>query len=270
MQKAQYKDATDTGSGPSPSIWGNCPVLDFILDPAAGTYFFDDFIDIPVITTPTITTEAAWGGTRYKAFGSAGGTLVSGGSLNGDVVLTETDDDQGVSIATIALPFKIIIGGGNLWFEARIKTNSATNTKHGFFLGLMDSATLSATVPIAADGTLADENLVGFHRLEGDGDKVDTVYKADGVTAVTVGADAATIAADTYIKLGIKYDDSTNILSFYADGAKLADTKTIPSAAGTDFPNDVTMGLVLAMLCASNDDAIVTMDWWRCAQQRVS
>jgi len=268
--KPTHKDATDTGTGPSGSIWHNCPVLEILSDPKKGIYFYDDFVDIPVLTTPTITTQAAWGGHRYAAFGSSGGTLVSGGSQFGDIVLTETDDNEGVSIKTISTPFKIIIGGGDVWFEARLKTNTISDTEHGFFIGMADSLTLSATVPIAAAGTLADENFVGFHRLEGDGDKVDTVYKADGVTQVTVGTDAGTLVADTYTKLGFYYNDTTNVLSFYQDGAKLTDTKTIPSAAGTDFPNDVNMGLVLAMLCASNNDAIVTMDWWRAAQLRVS
>lgn len=260
--------SADTTRGPSPNIWASCPVLDFIENPALGTYFYDDFTKVPVLVTPTITTQANYGG-GYKAFGSSGGTIISNSELGGGIILTESDDNEGFSLATIALPFKIIIGGGDFWFEARLKTNTVSDTEHGFVLGLWEQQTLSATIPIAAAGTLADANFVGFHRLEGDGDQIDTVYKANGVTQVTVQADAlpSALTADTYIKLGMTYTETDRKLRFYANNIQLTTTKTIPSAAGTDFPNDVQMGLCLAALCASNNDAIINLSWWRAAQR---
>lgn len=270
MQKIQYKGGLSTENSsayPSKEIWGDCPVGDILLDPTVGYHFYDDFLSFPTITTPTITTQAAWAN-GYKAFGSSGGTITmpTAASLVGGVVLTETDDNEGVGLATIQLPYKIIQGGGKLWFEARFKTNVIDNTKHGLVCGLWGSQTLSATVPIAADGTLADLNFVGFHRLEGDGDMLDTVYKADGVTQVTVQADAITLVADTFVKVGMVFDPTTGVLTFYKNGVALSTTKSIPTAAGTDFPNDVQLGLCFAQLCASSDDAISTLSWWRCAQ----
>lgn len=257
----------------SPNIWADCPWLEMLQCPGVGVTFFDDFMYPPVLVTPTITTQANYGG-GWKAFGSSGGTIISDGSRGGGLVLTESDDNEGFGLATIALPFKIIRGDGAFWFECRMKTNTITDTEHGFFVGLLDSATLSATVPIAAAGTLADENFVGFHRLEGDGDQLDTVYKADGVTQVSVQTDAlaatpvsSALVADTYFKIGMKYDPVTFEFSWYYNNLKLSSTKTVPSAAGTDFPNDVNMGLVIAALCASNNDAIITVDWIRAAQR---
>lgn len=264
----QYKDATDTKTGPSPSVWGNCPVADFLERPDTGLYQFDDFDRSPILTTPTITTQANYGN-GYKAFGSSGGTIVPGTGQYGDIVLTETDDNEAVILADINLPFKIIRGGGDVWFECRLKTNTITDARHGIFVGFVEQQTLAAIIPIVDAGTLADANFVGFHRLEGDGDKVDCIYKANGVTEVTVQADAATLVADTYIKLGMRYKDANSTLYFYVDGAQVASVVVI-AAAGTDFPNDVTMGKCLAVKCASADDAIVTMDWWGAAQARVS
>lgn len=261
----------DTARGPSKSIWNRCPVLEIIRDPSRGIYFFDDFEKNPVITTPTITTQAAYG-QGYKAFGSSSGTLLSGGSEFGDIVLTSpATDNAGVGIATIGLPFRITRAYSHLVFEARVKTNTITDTQNGFLLGLMDSQTLSATVPITAAGAIADVNIVGFRKDEADGDNLDTVYKADGVTAVTVQSDVVTsanstsgsaLAANSYYKLGMSFDVGNNVLTYFVNGIPLSSTKTIPSAAGTDFPNDVTMGLVLAMLNATATGYTVTMDWW--------
>ena len=264
--------SANTNREPSQTIWGKCPIDQILNGRANGIYLFDDFDTFPHITTPTITTQAViYGKLFYKAFGSSGGTLLSGGSQFGDVILAETTVDEGVNLATISLPFKIIRSEANFAFECRLKASHIANDEAGFFVGLQASQTLSATVPIAAAGTLADNNFVGFHRLEGDGDQIDAVYKADGVTQVTQLADAistsnnttAALVADTYIKLGMLFNASTYVLTWYINGIPLTTPKTVPSAAGTDFPNDVNMGLCLAMLVGSGAaDNTVTMDWW--------
>lgn len=257
----------NTGRERSEHIWGNCPWQRIASGELNGVTFFDDFNTIPVLVTPTITTQANYGN-GWKAFGSSGGTIVSGGAAEGGtIVLTETDDNEGVSIATISLPFKIINTYGSFWWEARLKTSVITDTESGFFAGLVEQQTLSATIPIAAAGTLADANFVGFHRLEGDGDQMDTVYKANGVTQVSAADQLHTaLVADTYTKIGMKYNSGDNYFRFYQNNLELGTKYALPSAAGTDFPNDVFMGICFAMLCASSNDSILTIDWVRAAQ----
>jgi len=134
-------------------------------------------------------------------------------------------------------------------------------------VGLREDTAITNGVPIATAGTIADENLVGFHALEGDGDQFDTIYKANGVTQVTVKADAITLVADTYVKLGMHYNDRNRILTFFKDGVALDDTKTIPSAAGTDFPNDVDLCMTfVTMMAAGSTPGYPVIDWWGCAQ----
>lgn len=263
----------------SPGIWHNVNVAAIQENATFGNYMYDDFSWAPVLTTPTITTEALYA-RGYKAFGSSGGTIVPAGlSRGGGLTFTETDDNQGFSLATIARPFRIARTYGRFAFEARLKINNITDLDTNLFVGFGDSMTLSATVPLTATGTLADENLVGFHREEADGDQFNTSYKADGVTAVNVGTDVvntgnnttAAIVADTFFKLGMKFEPfgvhGANYLTFYINGIELADKKQIPSAAGTDFPNDVDLGFVIAGLCGSNNDSILTLDWWAAAQE---
>lgn len=254
---------------PSPFIWGDCP-WEAIRSGAVAGYArhweFDGFK-----TSTNVNAAEAYWSEGLKVFGSDGAAIAAVDQQFGAVSLTSDGDNEGLSIAQFGQPLQIDQGKGKLWFEARIKTSTITDTKHGIFLGLCDSTALTATVPIAAAGTLADLNFVGFHRLEGDGDQIDCVYKANGVTQVTQEADALPTAyvlvADTYIKLGLKYfADADYTLRWYANGVKL-DEKAIPAADGTDFPNDVRLGWVLAILNATaTTPGTTTVDWVRVAQ----
>lgn len=255
----------NTNRNPSMSIWGDCPIQEIEQGSVQGWHFFDDFVNF-LFTVPT--TEANAG--LYKGFSSTGGLMDEGDEIGGSVAFGSDGDNEGASIASRQLPFQVSASCGDFWFECRVKSSTIADTKHGIFVGLIDSCTLSATVPIAAAGTLADENFVGFHRLEGDGDQFDTVYKADGVTQVTVKADAVTIAADTYVKLGMRYSARDSKLYFFADGVRLPDSKTIPSNTGTDFPADVRMGLIFAVLNATaSTPGTAEIDWWKAAQLAV-
>jgi hypothetical protein len=240
-------DVNDADSKFSPFIWKDCPIREIEDGTIEGWYDKDDFMSFVPVSAGAV---ASFGG--YYGFADTGGTVVVADEVGGAVTLSSDGDNEGASIARQVKPFQISRSHGKLWFEARVKTSTITDTKHGFFLGLIDTATLSATVPIAAAGTLADENFVGFHRLEGDGDQVDVVYKADGVTQVTVEADSLDVAlvADTYTKLGFIYNPADYVLTFYQNGVKTT-SYTVVAAEGTDFPNDVRMGFVLAVLNAT-------------------
>jgi hypothetical protein len=271
IHKLNSQSTANTDRWPTPSIWGDCPVVEMAEQPnRIGTFFREDWTKIPILATPTITTQANYGN-GWKAFGSSGGTAIEANiEGGGGLILTESDDNEGIAFQTIQQPFKISRSHGKLWFECRLKVNTVADTRFGFIVGLWEETTLTVTDPIAAAGTLADHNFVGFHRLEGDGDEIDTVYKANGITQVTVEADAipsdTSLAADTYIKLGMVFDPRDRIMRWYFNGLQAATTKTIPSSEGDDFPNDVLLAPMVAMLCASGDDAIITWDWIQVAQ----
>lgn len=256
----------DTTSKPSGQLWQGCPNFnEFLNDPSLGFCQEDDFsqfVDVPAAG------EAPYG--KYHGFADTGGTVASAmaADVGNTAVFSSDGDNEGASIEFPSKPFKISRNRGKFWAECRIKTSTIADTKHGILFAAIATQTLSGTVPIAAAGTLADNDFVGFHRLEGDGDEWDTVYKAGGVTQVTVAANAKTIVADTYQKLGM-YFDGLQTLSFWVDGIQLADTKTIPDDTGTDFPADVGLGLCLAVLNATGSTpGNTTVDWWRAAQLR--
>jgi len=234
-------------------------------DPGVGFMMMDEFTDLGL--SGTITTIISNAGTgRYLVFGDAGATIAPDAAVGGGIVLTEATDDEAVSITTKQTPFQIIITGGNLWFEARIKTNTITTNKQAWFCGLMDATPQTSIVPLTATGTIADINCVGFHHPEANTTAFDCSYKADTVTAVEVNSDVGTLVAGTYVQLGMKFDTYSNQLTFYINGSPQTTKKTIPSAAGTDFPNDVCLAPVLAQVLAASASYTLTMDWWACAQ----
>lgn len=255
---------------PSPAIWEGCD-----WNPLTGYGDFDHFTKLAL--AGTLTTQI--GLDRYKAFASAGGTIGDGGAVGGVVkLLTDNTDNDSIAIADAVLPYKIsgIAGSktGKLRFEGCIKLASIADASCEAFLGLVGAQTLAAAVPITATAaTMADLNLVGFYRTESDGDAIAIVYKADGVNQVTVKAIAAVPVADEYIRLGFVFDPVTNTMTFYVNGQEVTGL-TVPvvaavlgATAGTDFPNDVTLGRCLAMRNAGGAINSVSMDWWGCHQE---
>ena len=271
----QYRDATDTTRGPSPAIWGDCPVLEILGQVGQGSggyHIYDDFLVGGI--TPTITTPIdLTGGAGYSAHGSSGATITYDDVAGGAVVLTEATDGESVVLYTEQHPFSITQGAGKFWFEARIKVGDIVTTANSFLIGLMDTTTPTDILPLTASGVTGDVNYVGFMQPEGDTTTFNASYKANGETEVEVNGAIGSLAADTYVKVGMVFDPTTsttgtaNQLAFFVDGTKQASYKTVPDATGDDFPADVRMGPVIALAVGAGAATdTLTMDWWRFAQ----
>lgn len=252
-----YKDEGPDAALPSQVIWADCPLLEMMAD-GRGAYFIEDFVSGGGA-------DATSG--PFGTFLDSGATLTYANEVNGALVLTEASDDDAASIFG-APAFQITKNGGKFWFEARIKTSNVTAAKQAFFVGLIDSTAVSNTSPLAADGTLASVNCVGFHGEEGNTTAFDTSYRANGVTAVVVNENVGTLAADTYVKLGMRFDPFDATLRFYIDGVEQASSKVIPDATGTDFPADVAMRWFIGHHLAASETETLTIDWVRVAQLR--
>jgi hypothetical protein len=254
--------AADQRNAPS-GFMADIPVLDMLEDPGIGIYWHRRFHSFK---SGTVNAANAYWAQGLNAFGSADGTITNLTTQEGGVALASTaTDNAGASISQACPPFRISRAAKTLWFEARVKTSTIADTKHDLFVGLMDTNTaLSATVPITAAGAVADVSCVGFFRPESakagagtGGATLNVTYKAAGVAAVVVANDVATLLADTYVKLGMRFDqragkfsNNDNALSFFVDGVKVAE-KVIPVAAGTDFPNNINLGFFMAVLNAT-------------------
>lgn len=276
MDGAVHFEGTYTDRRPSASVWGHFPYEAIKQGEVAGVIHEFDFETLP-ITVPT--TEGNFG--PYNAFSDTGGTITEDTTeLGGAWALGSDNDNEGASIRQGGACFQLALTKKRFCFEARILTSTITDTKHNIFLGLMENTPLTAIVPITALGALADKNLVGFKRPEsarstaGTGGAImNTVYKADGVTAVTIQNDAVTLVAGTYTKLGMKFEPredraGAGTLSFYQDGTRLTGYKVLPSTAGDDFPNDVLLAFVFAVVNATGTTpGTSSIDWVRVGQE---
>lgn len=268
-----HSTIADTSSGPSDSIWATAPIEEIQSTPGKGYHIFERFLLPGVLVTPTINTQAVYGN-GLKAFGDTGSTILSTsgattGRGGGLVLLTDGTDNDAISIANIALPFQIIQGGGDVFFEARWKLLGIAANAQGIFCGLMEQQTLATAIPLTAANppVVADSNYIGFFKGEAAA-TFNAVYKANGVTAVNIKASAGTLVADTYVKTGFYYNDTAKILRMYVNGLQVGADYTLATAAGTDFPNDVPLGFCLAMKNgsgAANLDTC-TLNWYRAAQ----
>lgn len=223
--------ATSSQRGPSYSLWKGktpCPVRDFIEDPAAGMYFFDDFLlcgQIPVATGGTsVTNMGQWG-----LYCSQGGLLTDMALEGGAISIGSDGDQESVTLASLAGSFRItttstLALNSTLWFETRVSVGTIATTKSDVFVGLCDklvtSNLLVNTIPISTtDDTLSTvPNLIGFHRKSGTGNDWSFVYQLAGGTAVyptglttlmttVTGSAAVAQSGQTgWVKLGFLFD----------------------------------------------------------------
>ena len=269
MNTQQYSGSSvaDTSRRRS-NFWADSRVSEILDGNLDGIRSFQDFATGGKITIPT--TEAALVGLPLNGFGSSGSTLAYDQVKNGGgaLIMAETTASEGFILRDVMAPFQISSGVGSLWFECRVKPLLVATNEMAIIAGLMDTTAASATIPLTmSTGAIADCNFVGFHKPVANTTALDTSYKADGVTAEEVNSDLGTLAAATWIKLGMKFDRATKALSFYINGVKQANTKTIPNATGTDFPADVALGLVVGMCVGSvASDNELHLDWWECVQ----
>jgi len=265
----QHTAAADTSALPSAALWKK---LDALSERKGRTYgIWIDFVDVPMV--PTITAEIGALGFGGKLFGDANGTITQVTDEVGGVwALANATDNEACIIGAETMPFEVASDRGLIAFEARVKCVTVGNTESNVFIGLCEDITYSETVPLTAAGALSDNNMIGFHRKEADGNVFDFSYKANGITAVDLVEDAHTIVADEFVKLGWIFDpDISTTVECYVNGQKIAHSATTPTVgtAGTDMPNDAQLGWIFAHLAASGTPGAAEIDWLKCFQARV-
>ena len=280
MSNVIYKGSSTTANtdrNASPQIWADCPRDSIRAGTVDGFYIDDDFAHGGLITSPT--TEAALVGVNYNGFGSSGAAHTFGTGLGGELVMTEATDNEAIYTLTKTHPFQISSLLGTLWYEARVKISNVALDTMGFICGFWDDVATSVVVPLStADPPImaTTGNFVGFRVPEEDTGVVQTCYDADdaGQTVdaeVVVQAAVHTMVADTYVKLGMKFDPAAGKLRYYINGVEQTSTVTVPNATGTTFPADAKLGLLAGHRNgdATPNSGITTIDWWKCYQVSV-
>lgn len=266
----------DTSRGPSPNIWGDCPIMSIIEGSIPGVKLIDEFEDYPLVGTQT--TQIGHG--RYKVFNTGAGVVTVVTTVNSVVlgknvlaINLDTDNDSG-SIAQSYPGFMLNSTARKLWFEARIACSPITTDGIGFFLGLAetDQWTLATAVPFnGGDAIDNSASAIGFRKKEDGLGKIDTVYSDRATSFTNIKEDATEVtAAFEWIKLGMKFDPTLAAdkrITFYANNLELPDRMTSAALAALTNLKAQALGPILAMIADSGGTSgLMYMDWWRTVQ----
>lgn len=230
MNTVKYKGnlAASTRRGPSPAIWGDCPVADLMEDHGLGMFFRDDFT-----VAGNAAMSSAFTGSigQWQAYGAAGAVLADGAAEGGILTMGSNDDQEGVTLWSSTGSFRLVTTStlalnGKLWFEARVARSTIADDKGDFFVGLctpsLSSGLPAAAIPISTtDATMSTTpSFLGFHSVDkasvtyGSPDDWSLVFNlasgtvnaVTGLTTVVNTARSSAIAAAEFVKLGFIFD----------------------------------------------------------------
>lgn len=266
----------------SPDLWHNCPIEFIQAGRVDGTYFFDDFVDTPVLST-TATTG------RYTSYADTGGTITAGAVVTGDsstggvgilnIATDGTDADEvwitlaGNTGASFVVPATSTADTAKkLWFEARMTVDVVTDDYCHAFVGLCQQGRALGDTLVDNTGALGDFDFLGFRILADDGDTMDFMYakSSDSVDGTQVIAAAKTITASTFFKIGFCYDPGAKPaerISCWIDGVKQSTYITQSATENTTlFPGGEELTLLAGHKNGTANAVVMSLDWWACAQ----
>jgi len=273
---------------PSPIIWNDCPVTGIMTDPAKGQHIFDDFKNSLVVTANTTNTAFTTG--VGQVHGDVNWYAYAESDTVADIVI-QADDDGVLLLQTDGTDADVtaIATGTNsegrfltptagrakkLWFEARVKFVSITNSDDASFIGLCAPGECKdAGGAMAAGGaSMSDVDYVGFAKLSGDCDDLTLVYNEASLGTAQSDTGVITLVAATWIRIGFKVvtKGQGTYLQWYADGVYLGSSYDVDlTLANAHWPSTTDMAALISHVAesgASDADGIY-IDWVRVAQE---
>jgi hypothetical protein len=185
--------------GSEDELWGNCPVLSYLLDPTLAVLYDEPFTGYDATNDWTLTQATT---------GSAAISTTVPGALKLDA--GDTTAHHGANLQRLVAGF-IPAANKSLWFEVGVVLGTALTGE--LFLGLSGSNTA-----IISAGSLvtAAKNLIGFSSVTGDGVMLFQSDKAG--TAYTPDASPVTLSLTATNYLGFFYDGVADTVQAYVNG----------------------------------------------------
>ncbi len=267
MEPIKY--GAQSQDGPSGLIWNDCPWSSIKSGREPGFAFEDDFESLNASTTAKaarwLIVQEASGATFAMIDTILGGVVqIDGGATDNDQIL------MGLSNAGGA--FKVVRdSGAKMWFEARIATDIITASS--MMIGLINAVDVAMDLmaDTQTDAAILDTSEPDFLGFIESGDStaagLDAIYMDQATTNAHIihKADAQTLVAATYYKLGMYFDGGT-IFRFFVDNVQQGDDLDPNSA---EFPDGEELTIVFAAKNAAGTAKKLSIDWVRAAQLRV-
>lgn len=257
----------------SPNIWFDCPYEQIRNGELPGVAFGDDFTNFSQHVSDQDTQQ-------YSSYIDTGVTIkalpVEYGVI--EVAGNDADNDEG-SITTggnTGTIFKLSDAAssrtGPLWFECRIKKASVSDNAAAFFIGLAEEGLAGADTLVNDTGvfkTTAD--CIGFRVLQDNGEEIDFTWQKASQTNQEL-ANIDTMVADTYVKLGFKYDPkqpTASRLRVYINNIEYTTAVTGAQMQAATFPEGEELALLFATKVGTAAESKLQLDWWYAAQLTV-
>ena len=273
---------------PSPAIWNDCPVQNIRNDPAKGQHVFDDFQNsvVPLVNEAAATDFVAGvgnvlGDINWYAYAESDKLVDVVLSADNDGVLLLRNDTTDADVTAITTGNNVIgrfrtPTAGNphkLWFEARVKVVTITNSDQGAFVGLCQpgEAKNGGGAMDAGGSGMADVDHIGFAQLSGDCDDLILTYNETTLGTAQSDTGLITLVADTWVRIGFKTvtKGQGTYIQFYADGVYLGASYDINvGATNANWPGNTDMDILLSVVGESGVAATdgFYVDWVRCAE----
>ena len=243
---------------PSPDLWKN--VLSDSLRHGDAFHDFRNFHILPVTAVDSVID---------KDDSSVDATLLStllGGALRLASTGSSADNDE-IWVRSLVPVCNINAGNGKMAFEAFFRTSSVADNVGSICIGLVGAITAGADALQKEDsGIIVDAAaFVGFCPDIGTaGETMRGVYCEAGTAESVAVADAGTLVASQWHKVGITFDGN-NQVSFWFDGVK----KGSINANADNFPNNVDLYWVVGTRMGSDTALNFDTDALDCVQLKL-
>lgn len=237
----------------SPRVWQGFPAAEIKTGFKDGIFEFEDFLRFAEASLNI--QEADSGATFSRVSDEHSGVvrLTTGATDNNEANFSL--DGSGEAGWVI-----IDDGDGDVFFESRIRVSTVTNNQGAIFVGLMEESSVGANLQTDDTGALADKDYVGFRTLQADTNGLDAVYRTSGGSGEQVDTnEAQVLVADTWYKVGFRYDDTDKKLYYYVDGV-IVDSAGVAFDA-SDFPNGEELLPVFAIKTGEGTTSQLDVDW---------
>ncbi len=213
--------------GSEDQLWGNCPILSYMLDPTIGILYDEPFVTYDSTNDWTLTQVT-------------GGTAVASTTIPG-ALLIDTGDTTTLHGPQLQRKTAMFIPAANksIWFEVTVQVSFLTGD---FFLGLC-----AVDTSIIASSSMTTQNRIGFTSLTANGVLLFDNDKAGVSTQTTL----TTLVVNTNVALGFFYDGSADTCQAYVNGVAAGTV-----AATADIPK---LAIYPSIVCTNHGTDEVTM-----------
>lgn len=165
-----------------------------------------------------------------------------------------------------------------LIFEVAFRTNTITNDRMGFFIGLAEEGLAVADTMNDTGGVMADKDFIGIQRQEGDGENLDILYRKEGQDQQTFKADWKTIAVNTWYHYGMRWNPINKTIAFWFGTGDRSTTPmrrdgdnvmTATQVAAATFPNGEGLAPFIGVKQAHTTESTLDIRLLACAQAAV-